>query len=76
VSEESKESKEEQRPLGFWSLLALGINGIVGVGIFFAPSEIATLAPGWGSLLVLAITGVALFPVALAVSKMGSRIHE
>jgi amino acid transporter len=68
--------KKEERPLGFWSLLALGINGIVGVGIFFAPSEIATLAPGWGSLVVLTVTGVALFPVALAVSKMGSRIHE
>ncbi len=67
---------KDERPLGFWSLLALGINGIVGVGIFFAPSEIATLAPGWGSLLVLAVTGFALLPVALAVSKMGSRIDE
>src|SRR5260221_11480582 len=70
------QTETSERPLGFWSLLALGINGIVGVGIFFAPSEIATLAPGWGSLLVLAVTGFALLPVALAVSKMGSRIDE
>ena len=34
-------------PLGFASLLALGINGIVGVGIFFAPREVATAVPGW-----------------------------
>lgn len=70
------EPARDERPLGFWSLLALGVNGIVGVGIFFAPSEIASLAPGWGSLVVLAVTGVALLPVALAVSKMGSRISE
>lgn len=68
--------KEDARPLGFWSLLTLGINGIVGVGIFFAPKQLAAAAPGWGSLLVLAITGCALLPVALAVSKMGSRIDE
>lgn len=75
-SDKSDNVEKEERPLGFWSLLALGINGIVGVGIFFAPSEIATLAPGWASLAVFAVTGIALFPVALAVSKMGSRIHE
>ena len=28
-------SPAERRVLGFWSLLTLGINGIVGVGIFF-----------------------------------------
>jgi amino acid transporter len=67
---------EHDRPLGFWSLLGLGINGIVGVGIFFAPKEIAALAPGWTSLLVLAVTGTALLPVALAVSKVGSRIDQ
>jgi amino acid transporter len=30
-----------KRVLGFWSLWTLGINGIVGVGIFFAPSELS-----------------------------------
>jgi amino acid transporter len=69
-------TEKHDRPLGFWSLLALGINGIVGVGIFFAPKELAASAPGWGSLLVLAVTGFALLPVALAVSKIGSRIDE
>jgi amino acid transporter len=64
------------RPLGLGSLLALGINGIVGVGIFFAPKELAALAPGWGSVAVLAVTGAALLPVALAVSKLGSRFDQ
>jgi basic amino acid/polyamine antiporter, APA family len=30
----------ELKPLGLFSLLALGINGTVGVGIFFAPAEV------------------------------------
>jgi amino acid transporter len=67
---------EDARPLGLGSLLALGVNGIVGVGIFFAPKELAALAPGWGIVAVLAVTGASLLPVALAVSKVGSRFEE
>ena len=37
--------KRAAESLGFGSLLALGINGIVGVGIFFAPSEVGALVP-------------------------------
>lgn len=72
----SEPTQHKARPLGFGSLLALGVNGIVGVGIFFAPAELAGLAPGWGSLAVLAVTGAALLPVAIAVSTMGSRFSE
>lgn len=64
------------RSLGTWELLALGINGIVGVGIFFAPSEIAAQAPGFGSLLVFALTGLAMLPVAFAMAKLGAHIHQ
>jgi hypothetical protein len=71
VSEQAR-----QRHLGLGSLLALGINGIVGVGIFFAPQEIAKLAPGWTSIAVVGGTGLALVPVALAVSTMGRRFDE
>ncbi len=67
---------EETKPLGTLSLLALGVNGIVGVGIFFAPAEIAQLAPGGASIVVVAATGVALVPVALAVAALGSRFHS
>jgi len=58
------------------SLLALGVNGIVGVGIFFTPNKIAALAPGWSSVAVIGVTGIALLPVALAVSTIGSRFRE
>lgn len=71
LSDETK-----NRPLGLGSLLALGINGIVGVGIFFTPGEIAKLAPGWTSIAVVGGTGLALVPVALAVSTMGRRFDE
>jgi amino acid transporter len=70
------EGPTDKRPLGTLSLLALGINGIVGVGIFFAPSELAAQAPGWTSVAVIAATGLGLAPVALAVSTLGSRFEE
>jgi len=66
----------QSRPLGTASLLALGVNGIVGVGIFFTPNKIAALAPGWSSVAVVAVTGLALVPVALAVATIGARFHE
>ncbi len=67
---------DKPRALGTASLLALGVNGIVGVGIFFTPNKIAQLAPGWSSVAVVAITGALLVPVALAVATIGSRFHE
>jgi amino acid transporter len=65
-----------RRPVGFLALLALGINGIVGVGIFFAPANVARGAPGWLSILVFAVTGLALAPVAATFSAIGSRFSE
>ncbi len=69
-------SSPKSRPLGALSLLALGVNGIVGVGIFFTPNKIAVLAPGWSSVAVVALTGLGLLPVALAVATVGARFHE
>lgn len=66
----------EPRALGFWSLLALGLNGIIGVGIFFAPSEVAALAPGRAGVWVYAATAAALVPVAAAYAILGSRFAE
>ncbi len=69
-------SDRPPRPLGALALLALGINGVVGVGIFFAPQAIATQIPGFGSIVVFALTAVALLPVAAAVSTLGAHVHE
>ena len=68
--------EHERRSLGFGSLLALGVNGIVGVGIFFAPSEVAGLVPGTAGVWVYALTALGLLPVALAYAALGSRFPE
>lgn len=67
---------DARRPVGTFELLALGVNGIIGVGIFFAPAEIARNAPGWSSVLIFALVGLVLLPVAAAFSILGRRFDE
>ena len=71
-----KEQAGEPRALGFPSLLALGVNGIVGVGIFFTPSKVAELVPGPAGVAVYALTALALLPVACVYATLGSRFDE
>ncbi|MCY1043689.1 APC family permease [Corallococcus sp. bb12-1] len=65
-----------RRTVGPFQLLALGVNGIVGVGIFFAPAEVAAQAPGMGAVWAFAVTGLALVPVALAFAVLGRRFDS
>jgi APA family basic amino acid/polyamine antiporter len=69
-------TENSKRAVGPIALLALGINGIVGVGIFFAPAEVARGAPGWQSIALFAVTGMALIPVAVTFSSIGRRFDE
>jgi amino acid transporter len=62
--------------VGALALLALGVNGIVGVGIFYAPADVARGAPGLSSIWVFALTGLALIPVALCFAALGRRFDE
>jgi APA family basic amino acid/polyamine antiporter len=64
------------RVVGTFQLLALGVNGIVGVGIFFVPAAVAASAPGFGTVAVFALTGLALLPAAFAFAHLGSRFDE
>ena len=64
------------RPVGAVQLLALGLNGIVGVGIFFVPAAVAGSAPGLGAVAVFALTGLALLPAALTFATLGRRFDE
>ncbi len=66
----------DRRVLGFWSLLTLGINGIVGVGIFLAPGQLARAVPGPASALAFVLTGVLLAPVAWTYGRLGSAYPE
>ncbi|HET9932666.1 MAG TPA: APC family permease [Polyangiaceae bacterium] len=60
--------------VGALSLLALGINGVVGVGIFFTPNLIAELVPGRTGALVYLATGALLVPIALTFSVLATRL--
>ena len=64
---------ESTRPVGSLQLLALGLNAIVGVGIFFVPASVAMSAPGLGAVAVFALTGAALLPAALTFATLGRR---
>ena len=69
-------AKDTARPVGPLQLLALGVNGIVGVGIFFAPAAVAANAPGLASVWIFLLTGLAVVPVALLFAVLGGRFDE
>lgn len=53
------------------SLLALGINGTVGVGIFFAPREVLALVQGPAGSLVYLLAALGMLPVAVVFGRLG-----
>lgn len=63
--------RDPARPLGLLSLLALGVNGTVGVGIFFAPASVARYAPPGQAAWAFALTALALVPTALCFARLG-----
>jgi APA family basic amino acid/polyamine antiporter len=65
-----------KRPLRFPSLLALGVNGIVGVGIFFAPKEVAGVLPGWQGLSAYVAVTILLLPTGLVFARLGRAFPE
>ena len=67
---------QPRRALGVGSLLALGVNGIVGVGIFFTPNLVALLVPGTAGVWAYALTLLALLPVAMTYARLGSRFDR
>jgi len=58
------------------SLLALGVNGIIGVGIFFAPREVAAAVPGWRGLLVYLLVTILVVPTGLVFARLGRAFPE
>lgn len=69
-------TERERKPLGLIALLTLGINGTIGVGIFFAPSAVAANAPGPSGAWVFLLAGLALMPVAFIYARLGGRFAE
>src|SRR5512145_2341207 len=70
------ETTRERGLLGPVALFALGLNGIVGVGIFFIPRDVAGLAPGNAGVASYLLTAFALLPLAAVYAVLGSRFPE
>ncbi|HQP35290.1 MAG TPA: APC family permease [Polyangiaceae bacterium] len=66
----------DARTLGLLQLVALGLNGVIGVGIFFVPASVARQVPGSTGAWVYAATAIACLPVALAFARLGRRFEE
>lgn len=64
------------RVLGAGALLALGLNGVVGVGIFFLPATLASRTPGAAGLATLLLTALALSPVAFTFAALARRFDQ
>lgn len=63
------------RGIGRWDLVALGINLVVGAGIFGLPSRVYSLS-GPASLIAYVICGVAVGLVVLCFAEVSSRFTE
>ena len=64
------------RPLGQVALIALGLNGVIGVGIFFVPASVALHVPASAGAWVYALTALSCLPIALAFARLGPRFDE
>jgi amino acid transporter len=60
----------ERPPLGPLSLFALGLNGIVGVGIFVAPPIVARALPGTRGAWLYLVVAVGCLPIALVYARL------
>ncbi len=48
--------EDRSHHLGFWSMILLGINGIVGSGIFLLPGQVMSLVGNWSIAVYLFVT--------------------
>ena len=62
------------RALGFFDVLCLGINSVVGAGIFLLPGQLCSLA-GSNVVWVFPLCGILCFAIALCFAEMGGMYH-
>lgn len=63
-----------RRELGRWDLTAIGINQVIGSGVFILPSLVAAQVGSWSALALLA-TGFASLLVALCFAELSGRFN-
>lgn len=63
-----------RRELGRWALTAIGVNQVIGSGIFRLPADLAASAGGWSPFLVAGV-GLASLLIALCFAEVSSRFE-
>jgi amino acid transporter len=63
-----------RRELGRWDLTAIGINQVIGGGVFAQPAVLAAYAGAWSPWMVAAV-GLASMLIALSFAEVGSRFE-
>ncbi len=63
-----------RRELGKWDLTAIGVNQVIGSGVFAQPALLAALVGAWSPILVFSV-GVASMLIALCFAEVGSRFN-
>jgi basic amino acid/polyamine antiporter, APA family len=67
-------SDQLKRELGRWALTAIGVNQVIGSGIFRLPADLAASAGGWSPFLVGGV-GLASLLIALCFAEVSSRFE-
>jgi basic amino acid/polyamine antiporter, APA family len=67
-------SEQLKRELGKWALTAIGVNQVIGSGIFRLPADLAASAGGWSPFLVAGV-GLASLLIALCFAEVSSRFE-
>lgn len=62
-----------KRALGPWDLTALGVNQVIGTGVFLMPALVAGQVGSWSTVAVLAVGGLSMF-IALCFAEASSRV--
>jgi amino acid transporter len=64
-----------RRALGLLTLTALGLNSVIGTGIFLTPGSLAATLNGW-SILAFGLGGLLCYAIALCFAEMAARVPE
>ncbi|MEJ6347957.1 APC family permease [Holzapfeliella sp. He02] len=70
-----KSEQKEKNKLGFWSIVLIGINGIIGSGIYLIPNS-AYGKVGTLSLLTFLLAAILVLTVALSIAQNASLFKE
>ena len=74
LQQEAGESKQFRRVLGLWQLTAIGLGGIIGVGIFVLTGVVAATQAGPAVLIAFVLAGIASAAAALCYAEFAGMI--